>query len=128
MLQNVIRTAVISALGAKLAKGRSPIVAALLMLLATRALAGSENKASDPSPATPGSGGGLGSLIESFRKGGFEDIIKSWIWRMPLPSSLRAGMDLLASNTDGSGVRVRPPSLLPRSLPDGQSRRTAWAL
>ena len=79
MLQNVSRTAVISALGAKLAKGRSPIVAALLMLLATRALAGSENKASDPSPATPGSGGGLGSLIESFRKGGFEDIIKSWI-------------------------------------------------
>jgi uncharacterized protein YidB (DUF937 family) len=83
MLQNVIRTAVISALGAKLAKGRSPIVAALLMLLATRALAGSENKASDPSPATPGSGGGLGSLIESFRKGGFEDIIKSWIGTGP---------------------------------------------
>jgi hypothetical protein len=34
LLNNVIRTVVISALGAKLAKGRSPIVAALIALLA----------------------------------------------------------------------------------------------
>ncbi len=39
LLNQVIRTVVISALGAKLAKGRSPIVSALLTLLATRALA-----------------------------------------------------------------------------------------
>jgi hypothetical protein len=42
MLKQIIRTAVISALGAKLAKGRSPLVAALVMLLATRMLAGRE--------------------------------------------------------------------------------------
>ena len=38
-LTQVIRTAVISAVGAKLARGRSPIVVALLTLLASRALA-----------------------------------------------------------------------------------------
>jgi hypothetical protein len=40
LLGNVIRTAVISALGAKLARGRSPIVAALMMLLVTKAKTG----------------------------------------------------------------------------------------
>ena len=38
MLKQIIRTAVISALGAKLAKGRSPLVAALVTPL-TRMLA-----------------------------------------------------------------------------------------
>jgi hypothetical protein len=38
LLSNVIRTAVVSALGAKMAKGRSPIVAALMMLLVSKAL------------------------------------------------------------------------------------------
>jgi uncharacterized protein YidB (DUF937 family) len=80
MLNQVIRTVVISALGAKLAKGRSPIVAALLMLLATRALAKREDDASAPSP---GKGGCLGELIDRFRQGGLEDIVKSWIGTGP---------------------------------------------
>ena len=45
MLKQIIRTAVIAALGAKLAKGRSPLVAALVTLLATRMLAGREEPA-----------------------------------------------------------------------------------
>ena len=59
MLKRVIRTAVISALGAKLARGRSPLIAALLMLLATRALSGREEPAetiktgSDADPRCP---------------------------------------------------------------------------
>ena len=80
LLNNVIRTAVISALGAKLAKGRSPIVAALLMLLATRAFAKEESK---PSSTAPAGEGGLGALIDRFRQGGLEDVIKSWIGTGP---------------------------------------------
>ena len=80
MLKSVIRTAVISALGAKLAKGRSPLVAALLTLLATRALSGRE----EPSATSnTGSQGGLGGLVDKFRQGGLEDIIKSWIGTGP---------------------------------------------
>ena len=78
MLKQIIRTAVISALGAKLAKGRSPLVAALVTLLATRMLSGRE----EPAPKTgaaPSSQNGLQELIDKFRQGGFEDIIKSWI-------------------------------------------------
>ena len=78
MLKQIIRTAVISALGAKLAKGRSPLVAALVTLLATRMLAGGETSAPTPQGA-PDSQSGLQELIEKFRQGGFEDIIKSWI-------------------------------------------------
>ena len=77
MLKQVIRTAVISALGAKLAKGRSPLVAALVMLLATRMLSGREAPAPADGPAT--TSGGLPELVEKFRQGGFEEIIKSWI-------------------------------------------------
>jgi uncharacterized protein YidB (DUF937 family) len=80
MLKSVIRTAVISALGAKLAKGRSPLIAALLTLLATRALSGRE----EPSATSnTGSQGGLGGLVDKFRQGGLEDIIKSWIGTGP---------------------------------------------
>ena len=79
LLNNIIRTAVISALGAKLAKGRSPIVAALLMLLATRAFAKNETA----STSAPAGESGLGSLIDRFRQGGLEDIIKSWIGTGP---------------------------------------------
>ena len=68
-----------SALGAKLAKGRSPIVAALLTLLATRALA----KREDASAPSPDNQGGLSGLIERFRQGGLEDVIKSWIGTGP---------------------------------------------
>jgi uncharacterized protein YidB (DUF937 family) len=75
-LQNVIRTAVISALGAKMARGRSPIVAALIALLVSRALSGraDEGKPAAGKPAAPGGEGGLGDL---------EDIIKSWIGTGP---------------------------------------------
>ena len=80
-LKNVIRTVVISALGAKLARGRSPIVAALMMLLVSRALAKRGNDTDNPS--VPGTEGGLGSLVEKFRQGGLEDLIKSWIGTGP---------------------------------------------
>jgi uncharacterized protein YidB (DUF937 family) len=85
LLSNVIRTAVISTLGAKLAKGRSPIVAALLMLLVTKAMSGrSENAKGMADVPTPASGKeGLGGLIEKFRQGGLEDVIKSWIGTGP---------------------------------------------
>ena len=78
MLKQIIRTAVISALGAKLAKGRSPLVAALVTLLATRMLAGRETPPPTSGAAPPGQSG-LQELIDKFRQGGFEDIIKSWI-------------------------------------------------
>ena len=77
MLKQIIRTAVISALGAKLAKGRSPLVAALVTLLATRMLAGNQEAVATPPPSPDQSG--LGGLVDKFRQGGFEDIIKSWI-------------------------------------------------
>ena len=76
VLQNVIRTAVISVLGAKMARGRSPIVAALIALLVSRALA---KNSDEKKPEVPGTEEGLGGLIEQFRKGGLEEIIKSWI-------------------------------------------------
>ena len=76
VLQNVIRTAVISVLGAKMARGRSPIVGALIALLVSRALAKNSN---EKKPEVPGTEEGLGGLVEQFRKGGLEDIIKSWI-------------------------------------------------
>ena len=76
VLQNAIRTAVISVLGAKMARGRSPIVAALIALLVSRALA---KNSDEKKPEVPGTEEGLGGLVEQFRKGGFEEIIKSWI-------------------------------------------------
>jgi uncharacterized protein YidB (DUF937 family) len=82
LLSNVIRTAVISALGAKLAKGRSPIVAALMMLLVSKAMTkrsdDTSSREADPAQAS-GNQGGLGELLEKFRKGDLEDVIKSWI-------------------------------------------------
>ena len=85
LLKNVIRTAVISALGAKMARGRSPIVAALIALLVSRAFAGraDEGKPAAGNPAAPGEEGALGPLIDRFRQGGLEDIIKSWIGTGP---------------------------------------------
>jgi uncharacterized protein YidB (DUF937 family) len=79
LLSNVIRTAVISALGAKLARGRSPIVAALMMLLVSRALGKRSEDKNAPVPSAAETEGGLGGLLEKFREGGFEDVIKSWI-------------------------------------------------
>jgi len=88
LLNNVIRTAVISALGTKLARGRSPIVAALMMLLLSKAFAkrdgeGHDGQGREVAGSEPQGGGGLGGLIEQFRRGGFEDIIKSWIGTGP---------------------------------------------
>jgi uncharacterized protein YidB (DUF937 family) len=85
ILSNVIRTAVISGLGAKLAKGRSPIVAGLMMLLVSKALSKREDKdkaTADGAPV-PGTEDGLGGLVEKFRQGGLEDLIKSWIGTGP---------------------------------------------
>ena len=80
LLQNVIRNAAISALGAKLGKGRSPIAGALIALLLSRALA---NKTGEEKPDVPGTNDGLGGLMERFRQGGLDDIIKSWIGTGP---------------------------------------------
>jgi uncharacterized protein YidB (DUF937 family) len=80
LLQNVIRTAVVSALGAKLGRGRSPIVGALIALLLSRALA---NKTDEKKPDVPGTEDGLGGLVERFRQGGLEEVIKSWIGTGP---------------------------------------------
>lgn len=76
LLHNVIRTAVISTLGAKMARGRSPVVAALIALLVSRALA---KNSDEKKPEVPGTEEGLGGLVEKFRTGGLEEIIKSWI-------------------------------------------------
>ena len=76
LLDQVIRSAVGSALGSQSSRGRSPIIMALLALLASRAMAGR-----DSPTQTPASGdlGGLGGLVDRFRQGGLEDIINSWI-------------------------------------------------
>jgi hypothetical protein len=58
-LQNVIRTAVISALGAKMARGRSPIVAALLV---SRALCPDGRMRANPPPADQRPRGGRAVL------------------------------------------------------------------
>jgi uncharacterized protein YidB (DUF937 family) len=86
LLSNVIRTAVVSALGAKLARGRSPIVAALMMLLVSKALgkrSEEEKRSGAPLPSAAETEGGLGDLLDKFRQGGFEDVIKSWIGTGP---------------------------------------------
>jgi uncharacterized protein YidB (DUF937 family) len=75
-LQNVIRNVVVTALGAKLARGRSPIVGAVMALLLSRALA---SKTNEKKPDVPGTEDGLGGLVDRFRQGGLEEIIKSWI-------------------------------------------------
>jgi len=74
-LDQVIRSAVGSALGSLSSRGRSPIVMALLALLASRTMAG---RGSTQAPASDDLGG-LGGLVERFRQGGLDDIINSWI-------------------------------------------------
>jgi uncharacterized protein YidB (DUF937 family) len=76
ILTKMIRTAVISTLGAKMARGRSPVVAALIALLVSRALA---SKTEEKKPDVPGTENGLGGLVERFQQGGLGEIIKSWI-------------------------------------------------
>ena len=84
LLSNLIRSAVIAAVGSKLAKGRSPIVAALMMLLVSKALAArEEERPRKGDQAHPDNAGGLGALVEKFRQGGLEDLVKSWIGTGP---------------------------------------------
>ena len=126
LLDNVIRTAVISLLGAKLAKGRSPIMAALLMLLATKMLSKGAATSPDGPRAAPADGeGGLGSLIDRFRQGGLEDIIKSWVGTGPnktiSPSQLHQalGPDAVEDLSRESGMPKEDLlSQLSRLLPD----------
>ena len=127
LLSNVVRTAVISALGAKFAKGRSPIVAAIMMLLVTKMLSkGEDKKPGKGDEAVPASGeGGLGSLIEKFRHGGLEDLIKSWIGTGPnkqiAPNQLQhaLGPDTVAQLERETGMpRDDLLTQLSRLLPD----------
>lgn len=126
LLSNVIRSVVISALGAKLAKGRSPIVAALMMLLVSRALAKREpDEDRKKGGAKPQETGGLGQLIEKFRQGGLEDIIKSWIGTGPnrpiAPDQLQhaLGPDTVSSLERETGMpRDDLLAQLSRLLPD----------
>ena len=78
LLDQIIRSAVGSATSSATQRG-SPIVTALLALLASKAMAGGTSV--DASPG--GSVGGIGGLLESFQRGGFGDIIKSWIGTGP---------------------------------------------
>ncbi|HEY5829168.1 MAG TPA: YidB family protein [Hyphomicrobiaceae bacterium] len=121
MLNNVIRTAVVSALGAKLAKGRSPIVAALIALLATRMLSKGEDAKADAAPSQDG----LGGLVDQFKRGGLEDIIKSWIGTGPnkpiTPNQLHQALG--PETIDGLEKKTGLPrddllSQLSRLLPD----------
>jgi uncharacterized protein YidB (DUF937 family) len=79
VFQSFIRNAVVSALGAKLAR-RSPIVGALVALLLSRALA---KKTEEPKPNIPGTDEGVRGLVERFRQGGLEEVITSWIGTGP---------------------------------------------
>ena len=76
ILDQVVRSTVGSALGPQNSRGSSPIVMALLALLASRVMAGRGSSTQIPSG---GDLGGLGGLIDRFRQGGLGDIINSWI-------------------------------------------------
>lgn len=78
LLDQIIRSAVGSATSTATRGGSSPIVMALLALLASKAMAGRTSAGGSPAP-----NGGLGGLVESFQRGGLEDIIKSWIGTGP---------------------------------------------
>jgi uncharacterized protein YidB (DUF937 family) len=126
MLKNLIRTAIISALGAKLARGRSPIMAALMMLLVSKALASREEEGPrEGDQANPDNAGGLGALVEKFRQGGLEDLIKSWIGTGPnrpvAPNQLQRalGPDTVAQLERETGMpREDLLSQLSRFLPE----------
>lgn len=83
ILDQVIRSALGSATGTQSGQGRSPIMMALMALLASRALAGGrpqQPQGTDLGGQPQGGDlGGLGGLVDRFRQGGFEDILKSWI-------------------------------------------------
>ncbi len=122
LLQTVIRNAVITGLGAKLARDRSPVVGALIALLLSRALA---KKIDEKKPDVPGTEDGLGGLVERFRQGGLEEVIKSWIGTEPNKSiSPNQLQQVLGSETvDGLSRETGLPrddllSQLSRLLPE----------
>jgi uncharacterized protein YidB (DUF937 family) len=129
LLSSAIRTAVVSALGAKLARGKSPIVAALIALLVSRAL----SKQADAVPATGEAQeeGGLGPLIEKFRQGGLEEVIRSWIGTgpnkaiSPIQLQQALGPDTVARLEHDTGMpRTDLLSQLSRLLPEVIDRLT----
>ena len=82
ILDQVIRSALGSATGTQSGQGRSPIMVALMALLASRALASvrpQQPQGGNLGGQPQGDLGGLGGLVDRFRQGGFEDILKSWI-------------------------------------------------
>ena len=124
---SLLKNVIISVLGAKMARGRSPIVAALIALLVSRAMSGRADEAkpaADGQPATPGADG-LGGLIDRFRQGGLEDLIKSWIGTGPnkpvSPNQLHQALG--AETVDSLAAETGLPrddllSQLSRALPE----------
>ena len=125
---SLLKNVIISVLGAKMARGRSPIVAALIALLVSRAMSG---RAEEAKPAADGSkpaaagADGLGGLIDRFRQGGLEDIIKSWIGTGPnkpvSPNQLHQALG--AETVDSLSAETGLPrddllSQLSRALPE----------
>ena len=79
ILDQVIRAALGSATGTQSGQGRSPIMMALIALLASRARPQQPQGTDLGGQPQGGDLGGLGGLVDRFRQGGFEDILKSWI-------------------------------------------------
>jgi uncharacterized protein YidB (DUF937 family) len=99
LIDQIIRSAVTSALGSQSSRSRSPIVMALLALLASRAMAGRGSTTQAPAS---GDLGGLGGLVDRFRQGGLDDIINSWIGTgANKPISPHQLQDALGSETVG---------------------------
>jgi uncharacterized protein YidB (DUF937 family) len=78
ILEDVIRSTIGG--GSSPGQGRSPIMMALLALLASRAMSGRGAGAQAPQA---GDLGGLRELIDRFRQGGLQDVIGSWIGTGP---------------------------------------------
>jgi uncharacterized protein YidB (DUF937 family) len=74
ILDDVIRSAT-GATGSSASQGRSPIMMALLALLASRVMSGQGSGAQDA--------GGLRGLVDRFRQGGLQDIVESWLGTGP---------------------------------------------
>jgi uncharacterized protein YidB (DUF937 family) len=96
ILDDVIRSAT-GATGSSASQGRSPIMMALLALLASRAMSG---RGSGTQVPQAGDVGGLRGLVDRFRQGGLQDIVESWLGTGPnksiAPHQLR---DALGSET-----------------------------
>ena len=78
LLDDVIRSTIGG--GSSPSQGRSPIMMALLALLASRVMSG---QGSRPQAPQAGDMGGLRDLVDRFRQGGLQDVIGSWIGTGP---------------------------------------------